>query len=187
MPPAPKYTRRWFQFGLGTMFVVVTAATCWLGSTTRGTDPKEDSQAYLSRGISCLETRDYDKALEHFTEAIRLDPQNAEAYNFRGIAWKYKGQFDNMIRDCTAAIRIDPKFAAAYHNRGRAWRGKKVYDKATEDFTQATRVDPLYGGPTTAWPGCEPPFRTPNTAAANKPSSMPPRRVSSLAGKTGSG
>jgi len=31
MPPAPKHTRRWFQFSLGTMFVVVTAFNCWLG------------------------------------------------------------------------------------------------------------------------------------------------------------
>ena len=140
---APK--RRW-SYSLRTLCLVVTVAPCLLRSMTRGADPKENPQAHLSEGIACLEMRNYDKAIDHLTEAIRLNPKNAEAYNFRGVAWKYKGQFDNMIRDCTEAIRIDPKFAAAYHNRGRAWRGKKEYDKAIQDFTQATRVDPIYGG-----------------------------------------
>jgi hypothetical protein len=31
MPPAPKHTGRWFQYSLGTMFLVVTAFSCWLG------------------------------------------------------------------------------------------------------------------------------------------------------------
>ena len=31
MPPAPKHSRRWFQFGLGTLFLVVTALAVWLG------------------------------------------------------------------------------------------------------------------------------------------------------------
>ena len=31
MPPAPKHTRRRFQFGLGTMFVMVTVVAVWLG------------------------------------------------------------------------------------------------------------------------------------------------------------
>jgi tetratricopeptide (TPR) repeat protein len=137
--------RRWLRFSLRTLFVVVTVAP-WMHSASCHADPQENPQAYLALGAACLEMRDYDKAIENFSKAIRLDPQNAEAYNLRGVAWKFKGQFDNMIRDCTEAIRIDPKFAAAYHNRGRAWRGKKEYDKAIADFTQATRVDPLYGG-----------------------------------------
>jgi tetratricopeptide (TPR) repeat protein len=144
MTPAPK--RRWFRFWLRTLFVAVTVAPYWLRSMTQGAEPKDNPQADLSQGIACLESRDYDTAVEHFSEAIRLNPKNAEAYNFRGVAWKYKGQFDNMIRDCTEAIRIDPNFAVAFHNRGRAWRGKKEYDKAIQDFTQATSADPLYGG-----------------------------------------
>jgi tetratricopeptide (TPR) repeat protein len=143
MTTAPK--RRWFQWSLRTLFVVGTVAS-WAHSASCHAEPQENPQAYLDLGTACLETRDYDKAIEHFSKVIRLDPQNAEAYNLRGVAWKFKGQFDNMIRDCTEAIRIDPKFAAAYHNRGRAWRGKKEYDKTIADFTQATRVDPLYGG-----------------------------------------
>jgi tetratricopeptide (TPR) repeat protein len=119
---------------------------CWTLATMRAALAQQDAKAELDQGTACLEQRDYDGAIEHFGEALRLDPRNAEAFNQRAVAWKYKGAFDNMIRDCTAAIRIDPKFAAAYHNRGRAWRGKKEYDKAIDDFTQATRVDPSYGG-----------------------------------------
>jgi tetratricopeptide (TPR) repeat protein len=146
MPRTKSIRSRWFPFGLATMFVVLAAAASLPCSPTRGAGFEEDPQVYLSQGIASLEARDYDKAIEHFTATVRLDPRNAEAFNLRGVAWKYKGEFDNMIRDCSEAIRINPRFAAAYDNRGRAWRGKKEYDKAIEDFTQATHVDPLYGG-----------------------------------------
>ena len=36
MPPVPKYTRRWFQFSMGTMFVVVTllaALGVWIANS----------------------------------------------------------------------------------------------------------------------------------------------------------
>jgi hypothetical protein len=34
MPPAPKLTRRWFQFGLQTMFVVVTLSAVFIAYNT---------------------------------------------------------------------------------------------------------------------------------------------------------
>jgi hypothetical protein len=30
-PPAPKHSRRWFQFGMGTLFLVTTVFALWLG------------------------------------------------------------------------------------------------------------------------------------------------------------
>ncbi len=33
MPIAPFIRRRWFQFGFGTIFVLVTGVACWLGYT----------------------------------------------------------------------------------------------------------------------------------------------------------
>ena len=91
---------------------------------SRATDV-ESPKADLSQGISSLDARNYDKAIEILTGIIQVDPNSAEAFNFRAVAWKYKGEFDKMIQDCTEAIRINPKFTEAYHNRGRAWRREK--------------------------------------------------------------
>jgi tetratricopeptide (TPR) repeat protein len=41
--------------------------------------------------------RDYDRAIENYTEAIRLDPNNSNAYNGRGNAYYSKRDYDRAI------------------------------------------------------------------------------------------
>ena len=81
-----------------------------------------------------------------YTEAIRLDPEDADAaYRRAGgnCAWAgKKGEYDKAIADFNEAIRLDPKDAIAYNNRGNAWSDKKEYDKAIADYTEAIRLDP---------------------------------------------
>ena len=105
---------------------------------------------WKNRGSGCYKKgrsrakKDYDKAIDDYTEAIRLDPGIAPAYNNRGAAWGAKKDFDKVIADCNEAIRLDPGFAFAYDNRGNAWRVRKNYDKAIADYNEAIRLDPKY-------------------------------------------
>jgi tetratricopeptide (TPR) repeat protein/predicted small secreted protein len=84
----------------------------------------------------------YDRAIADFTQAIRLDPDNATAYSERGDAYEGKGEYDRAIADHTQAIRLNPNDADAYNGRGTAYGKKGEYDKAIADFTQALRLDP---------------------------------------------
>jgi tetratricopeptide (TPR) repeat protein/predicted small secreted protein len=86
----------------------------------------------------------YDRAIADFTQAIRLDPDNAKAYKERGNAYYIKGDYDRAIADYTQAIRLDPDYALAYHNRGDAYSDKDDYDRAIADYTQAIRLNPDY-------------------------------------------
>ncbi|MFN2182777.1 MAG: tetratricopeptide repeat protein, partial [Anaerolineae bacterium] len=40
-----------------------------------------------------------DLAIENYTKAIALDPQDAEAYSDRGLAYHDKGDYDRAIAD----------------------------------------------------------------------------------------
>ena len=100
--------------------------------------------AYLKRGNEWLDKKEFDKAMEDFNEAIRLDSNNSQAYCDRGHTWREKKEYDKAIKDFNEAVRLDPGFAPAYSGRGQALGRKKEHDKAFKDFTEAIRLDPKY-------------------------------------------
>ncbi len=81
----------------------------------------------LERGIEAINQKDYDKALEHLSSAIRSDRKCASAYSLRGTVYQSKKEFDNAIEDFDEAIRLDPK-ASDYLARASAQVGRR--DKA---------------------------------------------------------
>jgi tetratricopeptide (TPR) repeat protein len=84
----------------------------------------------------------FEKALENFGQAIRLDPKYAEAYFRRGTLRSNFGQKQKAIEDFDQAIRLNPKYAEAYNNRGIARAGLKDLKGAIADYDQAIRLDP---------------------------------------------
>ena len=119
------------------VLMVVVAASC-------AGEAKQAAQDLLSGGNSWSAKKEYDKAIQDFDEAIRLDPKNARAFNNRGSAWSGKQEYDKAIQDFDEAIRLDHRYALAFYNRGVAWIGKQEYDKAIRDYDEAIRLNPKY-------------------------------------------
>ena len=96
------------------------------------------------------------KAIQYFSEAIKLNRDFAEAYYHRGEAYHLKGlyhclqsntgstieDFTVAIKDYTASIKLDTNFAEAYHSRGQVYSTQKDYARAIEDFNRAIQLDP---------------------------------------------
>ena len=85
-----------------------------------------------------------DEAIEHYSHAITLNPNNADAYHNRGVAYHAKGDFDRAIEDYTEVIKRNSNYAIAYSNRGDAYRNKDDYDRAIEDCSKAIGLNPDY-------------------------------------------
>jgi tetratricopeptide (TPR) repeat protein len=134
-PPKPK--RRWFQFSLRTLLVLVLL-------TLSGCGPSKEQQAVdaYNRGLARYHKGELDEAIADYTEAIRLDPQLAYAYYGRGNAYYKKGDFDKAIADYTETIRFNPKYAEAYLYRGIAYFDVDDYENAVADLTEVLRLDP---------------------------------------------
>ena len=105
------------------------------------------------KGFTCQERADSsknstekqtwdDKAVEHYTTAIDLNPDLTEAYYNRGNAYKNKGEFDTAIQDYTKAIDLNPEDADVYYNRGVAYYRKGELDRAIQDFRKAINLNP---------------------------------------------
>jgi tetratricopeptide (TPR) repeat protein len=93
--------------------------------------------AFNSRGNVHLSNRNYDRAIDDYNEAIRLDPKFAIGFNNRGLAYQRKGQIDRAIEEFGEAIRLNPAYAMAVVNRANARRIKGRIDLAIEDSDRA--------------------------------------------------
>ena len=69
------------------------------------------SIACNNRGNSYAEKGEHAKAIEDYTNAIRLNPEYATAYINRRFSYVAKGDFERAKKDYTEAIRLDPKYA----------------------------------------------------------------------------
>ncbi|MEP7285484.1 MAG: tetratricopeptide repeat protein, partial [Chloroflexota bacterium] len=108
------------------------------------TDKQLTAQEYFERGLSKKENKDWDGAIADYTEALRLDPQNAETYARRGGARNGKGDLDGGLADCNESLRLAPQNATAYNNRGNVQSDKGNLDGAIADYTEAIHLDPQY-------------------------------------------
>jgi tetratricopeptide (TPR) repeat protein len=87
------------------------------------------------------QARVYEQAIEDFTQALRLDPNNVNIYGERGVTYAQKGDSDRAITDYNQAIRLNPNLAEAYISRGIAYAQKGDNDRAIADYNQAIRLN----------------------------------------------
>lgn len=94
------------------------------------------------KGFTYHNRKQYDKAIEYYSEALKLNPGLVEAYIGRGVAYTKKDDFDRAIKDYNKAIELNPNYAMAYYNRGNAYLHKDDPGQAIKDYTQAIELQP---------------------------------------------
>jgi tetratricopeptide (TPR) repeat protein len=103
---------------------------------------KNLSVIYNNRGSAYNGKRDYDRAIQDYNEAIRLNPSYSYTYRERGLAYNGKRDYDRAIQDYNEAIRLNPSDASAYSDRGLAYEMKDDYDRAIQDLDAAIHLNP---------------------------------------------
>jgi tetratricopeptide (TPR) repeat protein len=94
---------------------------------------------HLKEGLRHFESLRFYLAANHYTEALKLDPDNAEAYNQRGWANLYTKEFARAVDDFTQLIRVNDKAPTinGHALRAMAFVGLQQYDQAIDDLTKA--------------------------------------------------
>ena len=85
-----------------------------------------------------------EKAIEAYSYAIELNPNNVSAYNNRGVAYGKKSEVDRAIEDLNTAIQRNPDYAKAYNNRGVVYGLKGDFDRAIKDYNTVLKRKPNY-------------------------------------------
>jgi len=81
----------------------------------------------------------FDQAISDYTQALRIEPQNAYTYYNRGISRDRAGHYNEAIHDFTKAINVHPENADFFHNRGFCHRKRGNLEQAIADYTQGER------------------------------------------------
>ena len=96
----------------------------------------------LYTGITLANKEQYDVAIEHYNNALALNPRMATAYSHRGDAYYDRGEYDSAIADYEQALSFDPQNDAVYHNLGLAYAGKGDHCQAIQLYDQALELNP---------------------------------------------
>ena len=121
------------------------------------------AEAYSAQGYFQQATEDYDHviglvnklkanalmaagdlqgALEVFTQAIALNPNDALSYLSRGIALSTMGNNQQAVEDFNTALTLNPNDPSAYHNRGIVFSALGDYAQAVADYDAALALNP---------------------------------------------
>jgi tetratricopeptide (TPR) repeat protein len=106
-------------FGLACLVAAPHAGASQLAQTATTQPSISEATSHNAGGLLKARNRDFDGAINDYSEAIRLDPMFADAFYNRGAAKAAKGDVDEAIEDYSRAIAIDPRHSRAYFSRGR--------------------------------------------------------------------
>ncbi|KAJ6818093.1 outer envelope protein 64, chloroplastic [Iris pallida] len=112
-------------------------------NTSRSSISKEESaEIAKEKGNAAYKEKQWQKAINLYTEAIKLSGNNATYYCNRAAAYLEQRSFVQAEADCNAAIKLDKKNVKAYLRRGTAREVLGYYQEAIEDFRHALVLEP---------------------------------------------
>jgi tetratricopeptide (TPR) repeat protein len=102
----------------------------------------DNPEAWIRTGVICRVLGLYEEAIPAYTNAIRLQNEEALLYCWRARAYLGNKQHQLALEDCEKAIELDPQAGLPYSVRGMVYNDMGRHDEALEDFTKSARLDP---------------------------------------------
>ncbi|XP_024019873.1 outer envelope protein 64, mitochondrial [Morus notabilis] len=100
------------------------------------------SELLKEKGNAAFKGKQWNKAVNYYTEAIKLNGVNATYYSNRAAAFLELGCFQQAEEDCSKALELDQKNVKAYLRRGTARESLIRYKEAIQDFKHALVLEP---------------------------------------------
>lgn len=100
------------------------------------------SELLKEKGNAAFKGKQWNKAVNFYSEAINLNKTNATYYCNRAAAYLELGCFQEAEADCNEAIVLDSKNVKAYLRRGTAREMLLYYNEAAQDFKHALVLEP---------------------------------------------
>jgi tetratricopeptide (TPR) repeat protein len=95
-------------------------------------------------GFSYLRLFEYDKAIEFFNEAIKLDSDNESYYHGKSKCYRGKKDYDKALKNIEIAISFQPNDEFLFATRASIKSESGNYNAAIEDYDYVLKLNPNF-------------------------------------------
>jgi tetratricopeptide (TPR) repeat protein len=101
----------------------------------------QNAKAFVKAGEKFMESLNYEAAMEQFSRAIDVDPNNSAGYVARAGAYEGMLKFDEAYSDLEKALVMSPKDVEILLGLGRICNYQGKYEEALGFLNRATAID----------------------------------------------
>jgi len=105
-------------------------------------DKLNQAEAKKKLGNDAFAKKDYKIAIELYSEAIELDPQNHIYYSNRSACYAAEKDFAGSMKDAQMCVKIEPSFAKGYYRLAVAQLELGSPDEAVSTIRDGLKQDP---------------------------------------------
>lgn len=102
---------------------------------------EESADIHYNLANSYYMKNELEKAIEHYSASLSLNPGRGECWYNLGNAYCMKGQYDDAVHNFKKSIEIDDQNVAAFYNLGNAYLLIKDNKQAIDAFESALKLD----------------------------------------------
>ena len=101
----------------------------------------ETAKDWKDKGNALVKEKKYKEALDCYTKAIEIDPNDPILYSNRSAMHLNLGEYDQSINDAEKAISLKPDYAKAYLRKGKALEGQQRLQEALDTYKLGLEKD----------------------------------------------
>jgi len=100
-----------------------------------------DANTLKDQGNKAFAAKDWDKAIDLFSQAIAIDGKNHVLYSNRSAAYAGKKDWSLALKDADKCIEVNPTWSKGYARKGAALHGAKSFDEAIAAYEAGLKIE----------------------------------------------
>jgi len=100
-----------------------------------------DANELKTKGNKAFQAKEYDVAIDLFSQGIKLEPNNHVLWSNRSAARAGKREWTEALSDAEETIRINPTWSKGFVRKGAALHGANRWDEAIAAYEEGLKVE----------------------------------------------
>ena len=105
-------------------------------------DQKVEGDKFKDLGNKAFQSGNYEEAVEMFSKAIEVNPNEAVYYSNRSGSYASLKNYDKALEDGTKCVQLRPEWGKAYQRKGLAEFYTGDYDAAISTYEEGLKIEP---------------------------------------------